>query len=190
MENKLKHPIHKGYLVFTVIFFIAAFAFVYLSSRSKADQSGQISSYKKITRYSEDNLSLVRKEKDKIIYLNICNDAFINFKKKATAPQLLIYAVDLKAPNDIGLPSKTENETLYAYEDALRGYANKLAQTYYVATSTGGSQRRFFIYTSNSNLVEQGAAQLKDKLTDYEVRNETSPDKDWKKYDELCGDEK
>lgn len=192
MDNKLKTPIKKQYLIGTLVLFVVAFGFVYFSSvkRRQQTQGQTLGSYDKSVRLSEDNLSLVRKEKNDKIFLNVCNDTYLKFKDRNKYPTLVEVKLALKDPNEIGLPKKKENEKLYAYEDDLRHELLATSDSLFVVTSSGDSHRHFIIYTKNVDAAKKTISAMEETLPEYDLVVADKSDPQWKEYDSLCQDEK
>lgn len=98
-----------------------------------------------------------------------------------TLPFMAYVRLSMNSPDDNGMPSREEYDTLVAIEEALE---DKLAidGTIYIGRCTTDSHRDFFFYTDRSSAWIKSVADCLAAFPDYEYTADTRAEPDWATY--------
>jgi hypothetical protein len=95
-------------------------------------------------------------------------------------------AIPLLEPNDVGLPSKEEMESLNLIEDELSKQLEKDDSSIQVLAITTDGMREFVYYTCNSEIIGQVIYNIRSKFPSYEIQFYVKEDKEWSVYKEFA----
>lgn len=110
------------------------------------------------------------------------NLALIDFKFKDEYTKRIQLSVILKNPDENGLPTREEAETLYQIEDLIENII-KEKQDILVGFLRWNSSLNIFVYTKNEEGYEEELeATLKEHFPDYEYEFWLDEDKEWEFY--------
>lgn len=91
----------------------------------------------------------------------------------------------LLKPNEVGLPSKEEVESLNQIEDELTNQLEKEGKSIQVLVITTGGMREFVYYSRNSKFIEQVIYNTRKKFPSHEIQFYVKEDKEWSIYKEF-----
>lgn len=110
------------------------------------------------------------------------NDSAAQLKGHAEYGYRVGIAVPLLAPNEKGLPSNDEMETLNKIEDALsNAFENQQASLYVIAITTN-AMREFIFYTRVPAEIEAKLNTVRPQFPDHELQFYVASDSKWSGY--------
>jgi len=92
------------------------------------------------------------------------------------------FAIPLVAPNNEGLPSTEEMNTLNQIEDELSKQLEKDGVSIQVLSITTGGMREYVYYTKDSKIVEKVIGDVRGEFSSYEIQYYVEEDKAWSLY--------
>ena len=92
------------------------------------------------------------------------------------------FAIPLLAPNDEGLPSTEEMNTLNQIEDELSKQLEKDNVSIQVLSITTSGMREYVYYIKDSKIVEKVISDVRRKYSSYEIQYYVEEDKGWSLY--------
>lgn len=94
-------------------------------------------------------------------------------------------SIRLLEPNEAGLPSKEEMNSLDQIEDELNNQLEKDGNSIQVLVITTDGMREFVYYTRNSELIAQVIYNIRNKFTYHEIQFYVKKDKELSVYKEF-----
>ena len=119
------------------------------------------------------------------IYVNL---AYRDDPSNQEQTDLVWLRLHLQQPNEDGLSSQGEFQTLSDIEDAIENALNECeVPSSYVGRNTSNGQRDFYIYSANGHAIENVLGQAIVSFTEYEFETGHQSDSQWSVYLEfLC----
>ena len=90
--------------------------------------------------------------------------------------------IPLLAPNEVGLPSNEEMESLNQIEDELSLWLEKDQASIQVLSITTDGMREFVFYTRTPRMIENAINNVRSKFTLHEIQFYIKEDKKWFVY--------
>jgi hypothetical protein len=106
-------------------------------------------------------------------------------KQLATHPEYSYrvgIAIPLHEPNEIGLPTSDEFESLSIIEDKLLGTLESNQDSLQVLSITTNGMREFVYYTRNPEAAQLAISKINSEIPNYEFQYYIDEDKKWKLY--------
>jgi uncharacterized protein (TIGR01619 family) len=91
-------------------------------------------------------------------------------------------SVRLKQPDDNGMSSSGEMDTLNKIEDSIVGMMNTKYKSKYVGRLTGDGSRDFYFYIPTKDINAQDVKSAFQKFSTYEYQFGSKPDNSWNEY--------
>lgn len=110
------------------------------------------------------------------------NDSALQLSSNLDYGIRLGVAIPLLCPNDAGLPTKEESETLNQIEDELSRQFEKDQLSLLVLVITTSGMREFIFYTKGPQSCEQILPEIAASFPLYEFQTYTEEDKKWALY--------
>jgi regulator of RNase E activity RraB len=102
-----------------------------------------------------------------------------------THPQRLHVRHTLRSPRENGLPDGSENEAMYALQDALAAALGEHAQAVYLACLTNGGYREHFFHLPAHADGRAVVAKVESESGGYKLETFTEDDPQWRYYHEF-----
>lgn len=102
-----------------------------------------------------------------------------------THPQRLHVRHALRAPRENGLPDGSENEAMYAIQDALVAALGEQARALYLACLTNDGYREHFFHLPADSDGRAVVAKVESESGEYELETFSDDDPEWRYYHEF-----
>ena len=110
------------------------------------------------------------------------NKAYIEFNEKQDFPFVGCIRVFMKMPEENGLSSNDEYETLTSIEKELVSYTEFSQDAIYVGRSTSDGMRDFYIYLDDYERHIEPIEKVMSQFSEYEFELGFRPDETWDVY--------
>jgi hypothetical protein len=96
------------------------------------------------------------------------------------------FTIPLLKPNDVGLPSNEEMDSLNQIEDELTGQFEKEKNSIHVLAITTDGMREFVYYTKDTKIVEKIINDVRSKFPSHEIQYYIEEDRKWSVYKQFA----
>lgn len=100
----------------------------------------------------------------------------------ASMPVLNWLWIKLRFPDDRGLSTDQEYESLCDYEDEIQFVLSEVHDVQYVGRITGAGRREFYFYSADGVDLRQLLDNVLANHPEYQFQVGSKPDKDWSQY--------